>query len=186
MYTNASRRSKNIITNSRGPHNSLDHIEGRGDSNTTTKRTTVGHHTTAMRYTARQFHSAAALHEKECSQTLNSPKSVFNGKRPVSSVHRPNSYSSDPQSPQHEEIVKYLTDAWNRVTHDMESRHPRDNKAWNRVTHDVDNRHPRGNKGSTPTWYKEKSPNPQVENFKPFDLEKWHGQRTIEKIRGTT
>ncbi|CAI9716412.1 Hypothetical predicted protein [Octopus vulgaris] len=163
MYTpaNASRNRK-ILGLRRGPPNSLDPIEGRGDGNSTSKRPTVGHHTAAM----------------------SSQKSVFNGKRAVS-VHRQNSYPSESQS-QHDDIVKYLTDSWNKVVSEPDSRHPRDNKAWSRFSHDMDNRHQRIIKSSNPTWYKEKCPNPQMENFKPFDLDKWCNQRTLEKPRGTT
>ncbi|XP_029639416.1 uncharacterized protein LOC115214358 isoform X1 [Octopus sinensis] len=190
MYTpaNASRNRK-ILGLRRGPPNSLDPIEGRGDGNSTSKRPTVGHHTAAMRCghgcVVKKFTPQPCdFRFSITTQHLGSQKSVFNGKRAVS-VHRQNSYPSESQS-QHDDIVKYLTDSWNKVVSEPDSRHPRDNKAWSRFSHDMDNRHQRIIKSSNPTWYKEKCPNPQMENFKPFDLDKWCNQRTLEKPRGTT
>uniref|UniRef100_A0A4D5RA71 Protein FAM195A n=1 Tax=Scolopendra viridis TaxID=118503 RepID=A0A4D5RA71_SCOVI len=99
---------------------------------------------------------------------MSSPRPVFhsvNGKR-----------STNPRSPQetitphHEEIIKYVYDAWSRVHKEFEM---------NKHT-TYDNRVP------TVTYYQDTNPNPDLQNFKPFDLECFWGQRLYKQVTQST
>ncbi|KAL3875791.1 hypothetical protein ACJMK2_033708 [Sinanodonta woodiana] len=61
--------------------------------------------------------------EKQSSVGMSSPKPVFNGRKFI--PNRQNSVPQEPVSPQHEEIVRYLSDAWSKVTYELDatSRH---------------------------------------------------------------
>ncbi|KAH3863721.1 MAPK regulated corepressor interacting protein 2-like isoform X3 [Dreissena polymorpha] len=102
---------------------------------------------------------------------MSSPKPVFNGNgqrsRYINNV-RSNSTPSPPQfSPQHEEFVKYLSDSWNRVSRELENRTGRD-------------------ASSGPTLYREKNPNPKLNDFKAFDLDKFWGERFLHQATSAT
>ncbi|XP_061191281.1 mapk-regulated corepressor-interacting protein 1-like [Saccostrea echinata] len=109
--------------------------------------------------------------EKDSSEDSNmsSPKPTFNynqhhvnGKRGFS---RSNSSSSaEAMTPQHEEIVRYLYDAWVKVNNELEacSRNQRE---------------------GGPIVYRDKNPNnPTLVNFKPFDLESYWGDRQLNSL----
>ncbi|XP_052068594.1 MAPK regulated corepressor interacting protein 2-like [Mytilus californianus] len=98
--------------------------------------------------------------------TMSSPKPTFNhhqmnGRR--SGYNKQNPPPVQEAFPQHEEIVKFLTDAWSKVSVELESK--------------------KNFREGGPIVYRDKDPNnPVLKNFKPFDLESYWGQRTLEKI----
>ncbi|KAL5018779.1 hypothetical protein ScPMuIL_004501 [Solemya velum] len=139
MYTLSKGPSK-IVTNSRrGPSKQIESLE-TWDSK---KR--------------------ALCEPASMSSGFNSPRPVFNVKK---NCMRPNNIPHEPPSPQHEEIVRYLTDSWNRVCEEMDMSV--------------------GNQKDAPFFYKEKTPNPQLAGFKPFDLEVHWGKRTLQKLTGSS
>ncbi|XP_077980690.1 MAPK regulated corepressor interacting protein 2-like [Glandiceps talaboti] len=88
--------------------------------------------------------------------TMSSPRPTFSGA--VNNKRRQNinsNASQDPVSPQHEANVRYLSEAWKRIEHELS--HPR------KTTE----------KDSGPVYYIEKSSNPNLEGFEPFDLDTW-------------
>ncbi|KAH3863722.1 MAPK regulated corepressor interacting protein 2-like isoform X2 [Dreissena polymorpha] len=114
---------------------------------------------------------------------MSSPKPVFNGNgqrsRYINNV-RSNSTPSPPQfSPQHEEFVKYLSDSWNRVSRELENRTGRDGAYHYNVL-----RHRQASSG--PTLYREKNPNPKLNDFKAFDLDKFWGERFLHQATSAT
>ncbi|RZF36759.1 hypothetical protein LSTR_LSTR005072 [Laodelphax striatellus] len=62
-------------------------------------------------------------------------------------------------SPQHEELIKYICDSWNKVCREMQQSGP----------------------GSPQVGYYHE-PNHQLKDFKPFDLEAWWGKRLVQNI----
>ncbi|KAJ8319219.1 hypothetical protein KUTeg_004310 [Tegillarca granosa] len=97
--------------------------------------------------------------------TMSSPKPTFNhnhvnGKR--GGLSRPNSIPNDSLPPQHDEIVRFLTESWNKVRREMDLPPQRQTEGG-------------------PIIYRDKNPNPVLLDFKPFDLEEYWGQRTLKK-----
>ncbi|KAK3590951.1 hypothetical protein CHS0354_034523 [Potamilus streckersoni] len=99
--------------------------------------------------------------EKQSSVGMSSPKPVFNGRKFI--PNRQSSVPQEPVSPQHEEIVRYLSEAWNKVTYEL----------------DASARH---QQEAGPVVYREKQPNPILKDFKPFDLEDFWGKRILHKL----
>ncbi|XP_045211505.1 MAPK regulated corepressor interacting protein 2-like [Mercenaria mercenaria] len=138
MYALPSRPSK-IVANARiGPSKTLNNLEiARDTEKQQLTQTAVG---------------------------MSSPKPVFNGNR----TRYPMRQNSNPQQPQysaqHEEMVRYLSDTWNRVNHELE----------------------RNQREGGPIVYREKNPNPRLNDFKPFDLEQFWGDRYMQQVTGST
>ncbi|XP_067672749.1 MAPK regulated corepressor interacting protein 2-like [Haliotis asinina] len=135
MYALSRGPSKIVASTRRGPPKQLDSLESRDIS------------------------SKRAPGEP----VMSSPKPVFNVNGKRAHVNRSNSAPQEPISQQHEDIVKYLNDAWNKVRHELE----------------VGKKSEREN---APLWYKERNPNPRLQGFKAFDLEEFWGKRTLEKL----
>ncbi|XP_022904098.1 mapk-regulated corepressor-interacting protein 1-like [Onthophagus taurus] len=66
-------------------------------------------------------------------------------------------------TPQHEELIFFINDSWNSVYSEINSS---ENVSLT---------------GKQTCYYKE-DPSPQLENFKPFDLEGWWGKRLFNYI----
>lgn len=84
-----------------------------------------------------------------------------NGQR----VPETNGHDAISLSVSQEEVVKYISELWSRTSHDYET-------------------HLKTGGRSSPLviYYKEKAPNPKLENFEPFDLEAWWGHRMLQNI----
>lgn len=93
------------------------------------------------------------------------PKIVFhrlNGKR----RHKPSVTKAAPRegfTPEHEENVKFVLEAWKEVEQRMGDGHP-----------------PESSRG--PVQYTEKTSSPLMKNFVPIDLEEWWAQRFLANI----
>ncbi|XP_064609797.1 MAPK regulated corepressor interacting protein 2-like [Liolophura sinensis] len=92
--------------------------------------------------------------------SMSSPMPVFIGKRPNSGRLPPlnSTVSEEPASPQHEEYVHFMSTLWSEIQHEQ-------------------------SRASGPVKYCEEAGNPELTNFKPFDLEEWWGTRTLQKIK---
>ncbi|XP_046404562.1 MAPK regulated corepressor interacting protein 2-like isoform X1 [Ischnura elegans] len=97
-------------------------------------------------------------------QVMNGPKPVFhlvNGKR-SGPYHRS---QQEVITPQHEDLIKFIYDSWNRVCKEYEDE-------------GGENCH-----GSTSViYYEDGEPNGVLQDFKPFDLESWWGKRLFNNI----
>merc|ERR1711976_34363 len=102
---------------------------------------------------------------------MSSPKAVFNGRRHYSprggqptSLNSGNMLAQEAMTPQHEENVRYIYDAWMRIQHEMQYSHRQ------------------GREALGPVYYQEKDP---VTNndFEPVDLDQWLADRMYEKIK---
>ncbi|XP_013414886.1 MAPK regulated corepressor interacting protein 2 [Lingula anatina] len=92
---------------------------------------------------------------------MTSPRPLFNDKK--TAVVRPvTRMAPEPVTPHHEDNVKFLLQAWQQVQREIEMSQKS------------------GKDG--PIFYQEKTPNPKLSDFEPFDLESWWGKRTLEKI----
>ncbi|XP_055599094.1 signal transducer and activator of transcription C [Uranotaenia lowii] len=67
--------------------------------------------------------------------------------------------SSQPQHSQHDELIRYIHEAWNSITQD---------------------------KNQTPPVFYKSVPEPRLAGFTPFDLEAWWGRRLVHKINIST
>ncbi|CAL4079356.1 unnamed protein product [Meganyctiphanes norvegica] len=76
--------------------------------------------------------------------------------------------------PQHEELIRYFSDSWNRVCKDMEM---------NRQNGGHDSR---GGGGNQIIYYSDEGAHQALENFVPFDLEAWWGKRIYQKMTQST
>lgn len=77
----------------------------------------------------------------------------------------------DNVSPQHEELIKYIYDSWNKVSREVEH---------------VGQNGSESSKGlPSVTYYQAREPNPQLKDFKAFDLEAWWGKRLVQNITRT-
>ncbi|GAB6021048.1 hypothetical protein CHUAL_003683 [Chamberlinius hualienensis] len=98
-----------------------------------------------------------------------SPKPVFQ----VNGKHRTNSHRVPPQefnNPHHKEIVKYISDDWNKVISDHEK-----TKNKNLGTQ------------NGPVYYKNNSTSSDsMPDFMPFDLEAWWGLRLFQHLTQNT
>ncbi|XP_046398611.1 MAPK regulated corepressor interacting protein 2-like [Ischnura elegans] len=73
-------------------------------------------------------------------------------------------------SPQHEELIKYIYESWNKVSREA----------------DIGQNGSSSNKGMpSVSYYQPRETNPQLKDFKAFDLEAWWGQRVVQSITGT-
>ncbi|XP_071447370.1 MAPK regulated corepressor interacting protein 2-like [Hetaerina americana] len=73
-------------------------------------------------------------------------------------------------SPQHEELIKYIYESWNKVSREA----------------DIGQNGSNSSKGMpSVSYYEPREPNPQLKDFKAFDLEAWWGQRVVQSITGT-
>ncbi|XP_052774242.1 MAPK regulated corepressor interacting protein 2-like [Mya arenaria] len=106
--------------------------------------------------------------KQQTAVVMSSPKPVFNGTRGRHQHYmRRNSSPSQPQySVQHEEIVKILSEGWSRVNHELEKSSHKEVPAG-------------------PILYREKNPNPKLNDFKAFDLEKFWGDRLYAQATGS-
>ncbi|EFA12137.1 MAPK regulated corepressor interacting protein 2 isoform X3 [Tribolium castaneum] len=92
------------------------------------------------------------------------PRPVFHNKKSVShQLHR-----QEVISPQHEEIIKFINDSWNKVCAE--------------ISQDSDGC---ASPKSDQSIYYEDEPL-ILEGFKPFDLESWWGKRLYACITGST
>lgn len=112
--------------------------------------------------------STAAAAEEEPVE-MSSPKPVFhpvNGKRSSGSQR-----ISVEITPQHEDIIKYISEDWNRVyrEYEMTKQQGLDSRGISNVV-----------------YYQGTAPNQLLQNFKPFDLEMWWGQRFFQNITKDT
>ncbi|ESO87651.1 hypothetical protein LOTGIDRAFT_194079 [Lottia gigantea] len=98
---------------------------------------------------------------------MNKPRPTFNGQKvPNSSNNHIARFTREPvefESQQHEEICTYFSESWKKVFKECENSKRKDQE-------------------SGPLWYKEKTPNPKLLNFKPFDLDDWYWQRYLKKV----
>ncbi|XP_014281061.1 MAPK regulated corepressor interacting protein 2 [Halyomorpha halys] len=87
--------------------------------------------------------------------------STSNGKRMQTNMRMKDNQSLPPV-PQHEELIKFILDSWNKVCQEYQ----------------------KGNAQGTPTvaYHTETDPNPMLENFVPFDLEAWWGKKVVQNI----
>ncbi|XP_070579302.1 mapk-regulated corepressor-interacting protein 1-like isoform X2 [Ptychodera flava] len=86
--------------------------------------------------------------------TMSTPRPVFSS---FGNKRRQNSYSTpthEPVTPQHEANVRHLSEAWRRI--EQELNHSRKTE-----------------REGGPIYYVEKSSNPKLEGFEPFDLDTW-------------
>ena len=137
MYALSRGPSKIVSSTRRGPPKALDNLE--------------------IKDAEKQLKGSGALN-------MSSPKPTFNhqhmnGRR----YTRQNPSPVQEVYPQHEEIVKFLTDSWHKVSNELESK--------------------KNYREGGPIVYRDKDPNnPVLKNFKAFDLESYWGQRTYEKL----
>jgi len=95
---------------------------------------------------------------------MSAPRPVFNsqtstGRRSSNSFSRQN---SEPLSPQHEEMVRFISSEWQRVQHEFDSHDPSRSK-------------------KKLVYYKD-TPSSHLQNFEPIDLETWWGERFLQGI----
>ncbi|XP_066465541.1 MAPK regulated corepressor interacting protein 2 [Tiliqua scincoides] len=93
------------------------------------------------------------------------PKLVFNrvnGKRPPVTTQRTTA-TEESYTLAHEENVRFVYEAWQQVERQLNNSRP-------------------GEQGSGPVQYMEKTPNPDLKNFVPIDLEDWWAQQFLAKI----
>ncbi|XP_049810252.1 MAPK regulated corepressor interacting protein 2-like [Schistocerca nitens] len=88
----------------------------------------------------------------------------LNGKRPNSQRMQP-----DITTPQHDDLIKYICDSWNKVTRELENF--------------SQNGSENGKGGPCVLYYAEQDTNPQLKDFEPFDLEAWWGQRVVKNYK---
>jgi len=102
---------------------------------------------------------------------MSSPKPTFhqvNGKQKSNSQRVPTEIN-----PHHEDIVRYISEDWNRVYREYE----------------LNKQQPTEGLRGIPVvkYYQDKSTSkPLLQNFKPFDLESWWGQRLYHKLTQNT
>ncbi|XP_014677183.1 PREDICTED: protein FAM195A-like isoform X2 [Priapulus caudatus] len=94
---------------------------------------------------------------------MTSPKPVFNGKPRYNNRNHQVSRHHELVAAPHEEMVRYISDAWNKVSKEYEA-------------------HRKAGRDLTIVYYQEKVPNPQLNGFEPFDLESWWGNRILKDI----
>jgi hypothetical protein len=97
------------------------------------------------------------------SADMSSPKPVFhpiNGKRNNSSQRN---HQSEVITPDHERLIHYINDAWSTVHRDYEACRQQLS-------------------GAPRVVYFNDKPNPQLQDFKAFDLESWWGQRMYRNL----
>lgn len=100
---------------------------------------------------------------------MSSPKPVFHQ---VNGKQRSNSQRIQPEvTPYHEEIVRYISDDWNKIYREYEM-----NKQQSSETRGAPNI----------TYYQDKSSPSLLQNFKPFDLENWWGKRLFHTLTHNT
>ncbi|XP_022196287.1 MAPK regulated corepressor interacting protein 2 [Nilaparvata lugens] len=84
----------------------------------------------------------------------------MNGRRgPPMQIQRQRGEPQAAHSPQHEELIKYICDSWNKVCREMQQTGP----------------------GAPQVGYYH-GPTCQPKGFKPFDLEAWWGKRVVQNI----
>lgn len=71
-------------------------------------------------------------------------------------------------TPQHEEIINYIQDSWTLVRSDL------DETCSKKSNNNCD--------GNCTVFFYEDDPCPHLQDFKPFDLENWWGQRLFHSI----
>uniref|UniRef100_A0A3Q2CD44 Protein FAM195A-like n=2 Tax=Cyprinodon variegatus TaxID=28743 RepID=A0A3Q2CD44_CYPVA len=98
---------------------------------------------------------------------LSAPKIVFN--RPNGKKHHQpaqtlpaDSRRGEAFSPEHEENVKFVSEAWQEVTEQQEGQGMEDSQA--------------------AVYYEETSPGPHMDGFVPIDLDEWWAQRFLANI----
>ncbi|KAJ6657613.1 hypothetical protein lerEdw1_002329 [Lerista edwardsae] len=94
------------------------------------------------------------------------PKLVFhrvNGKRPPV-MTQPTTAIEESYTLAHEENVRFVYEAWQQVERQLDNSRP-------------------GETGSGPVQYMEKTPNPELKNFVPIDLDDWWGQQFLANIQ---
>jgi len=79
--------------------------------------------------------------------------SASNGKRAQPTSRMRDNHISTPILPQHEELIKFIYDSWNKVSQEFQ-------RGSNQVT-----------------YHNEGEQNPALKDFVPFDLDAWHGNR---------
>lgn len=97
------------------------------------------------------------------------PKLVFNGLN-KKKLHTQTTPQADAQpegfTPSHEENVKFVYEAWQEVEQQLGDAVAAGDPG----------------AGLGPVQYSEKTPNPQLKNFVPIDLEEWWAQRFLANI----
>lgn len=94
------------------------------------------------------------------------PKLVFNrvnGKRSLVTTPRTTAIE-ERYTLAHEENVRFVNEAWQQVERQLDNSQP-------------------GEQGSGPVQYMEKTPNPDLNNFVPIDLDEWWWQQFLAKIK---
>ncbi len=101
---------------------------------------------------------------------MNSHRAVYNGKRNMSRSNSgggsPGSMTPEPSSPSppHDESVRFLAEAWQRVYHEYEIA-------------------ARNGRADGPVVYQEK--HIALQGFEAFDLEQWFGLRNAQKLQSS-
>ncbi|KAK6617094.1 hypothetical protein RUM43_014696 [Polyplax serrata] len=105
--------------------------------------------------------------ELDDGEVMNSPRPIFhtNGKKCN------NSKQQEVISPQHEELIRFVSDSWSKVFKELETDSVED-------ADDFTSSMP----ANSIMYYEDTEPNAFLENFKPFDLESWWGKRLFHNI----
>ncbi|XP_037074070.1 MAPK regulated corepressor interacting protein 2-like [Pollicipes pollicipes] len=97
------------------------------------------------------------------SPEMSSPRPVFSEKRRQNSRSKP----TPTISPQHEEVVRYLAHTWRRVKEEYA------------------NADDSGGGDIESLYYDQVEVHPALQDFQPFDLEAWWGQRLYQQLTGS-
>nr|CAB3263703.1 protein FAM195A-like [Phallusia mammillata] len=98
------------------------------------------------------------------SANMGSQKVHFNATNKRNNRNIVSHASSDPITQQHEENISALFDEWNSVKQELN--HPEKESETRRCI----------------TQYIERNPNPKLQNFRPFDLEEFWGQKQLKIV----
>ncbi|KAL7633178.1 UNVERIFIED_CONTAM: hypothetical protein RMT77_016548 [Armadillidium vulgare] len=94
-------------------------------------------------------------------QMSNSPKPVFLRTHRMNNVRTNYHHYEPPISSQHQELIKYFNDSWDRV----------------RKEYDEGKQNAADNRGEGILFYERDTKHPDLENFKPFDLDLYWGKK---------